>query len=93
MNDGCRNRRYTRIIALAEKFEHNTHMIEKRVLQDEKDFTPDVPINLQNGQLYGKGKKNLIFQMRTCLRPQIRCQEKLWFLLQSIGTAPQHRFL
>ena len=29
MNDGCRNIRYARAIALAEKFERNTRMIEK----------------------------------------------------------------
>ena len=29
MQDGCHNRRYARAIALAEKFERNTHMIEK----------------------------------------------------------------
>ena len=29
MNDGCRNRRYARAIALAEKFEPNTGIIEK----------------------------------------------------------------
>ena len=29
MNDGCCNRRYARAIALAEKFERNTGMIEK----------------------------------------------------------------
>ena len=57
MNDGCRNRRYARAIALAEKFERNTRMIEKTVWQDEKDFTLDVPVNLQNDRVYGKGKK------------------------------------
>ena len=30
--------------------------------------------------------------MRTCLRPRLRCQEKLWFPLQSLGTAPQNCF-
>ena len=58
MNDGCRNRRYARPIALAEKFKRNTRMTEKTVWQDEKDFTLDVPVNLQNDQLYGKGKKS-----------------------------------
>ena len=57
MNDGCRNRRYARPIALAEKFERNTRMIEKTVGQDKKNFTLDVSINLQNDCLYGKGKK------------------------------------
>ena len=32
-------------------------MIEKAVWQDEKDFTLDVPVNLKNDQVYGKGKK------------------------------------
>ena len=58
MSDGCRNRRYARAIALAEKFERNTRMIEKTVWQDEKDFTLDVPVNLQNDRVYGKGKKS-----------------------------------
>ena len=38
-------------------------------------------------------EKNLMFQMRTCLRPQIRFQEKLWFPQQSLGTALRNRFL
>ena len=46
-------------------------MIEKIVWQDEKDFTLDVSVNLQNDWVYGK-EKNLMFQMRTCLRPQTR---------------------
>ena len=56
MNDGCRNRRYAHAIALAEKFDCNTRMIEKIVWQDEKDVTLDVAVNLQNDQVYGKGK-------------------------------------
>ena len=58
-------------ITLAEKFEHNTCMVEKTVWQDEKDFTLDISVNLQNDWLYRKGK-NLMFQMRTCLHPRIR---------------------
>ena len=54
----CRNRRYARAITLAEKFERNTRMTEKTVWQDEKDFTLDVPVNLQNARVYGKGKKS-----------------------------------
>ena len=80
MNDGCRNRRYARAIALAEKFERNTRMIKKRVWQDEKDFIFDVAVKLQNKRVYGK-EKNLTFQMRTFLLPRIRCQEKLWAAL------------
>ena len=38
-------------------------------------------------------KKKLIFQMRTYLRPRTRCQENLWFPLQSLGTAPRNRFV
>jgi len=58
MNSGCRNRRYDRATALAEKFENNCRMVEKTVWQDEKDFTLDVPVNLQNDRVYGKGKKS-----------------------------------
>ena len=92
MNDGCGNRRYVCTIVLVEKFERNTRMIEKTVWQDEKDFTLDVPVNLQNDRIYGKGKKS-VFQMGTCLRQRIRCQENLWFPLQSLGTAPRNRYL
>ena len=53
MNNKCLNRRYARTIALAQKFESNTRMIEKTVWQDEKYFTPD---NLQNELVYGTGK-------------------------------------
>ena len=58
MNDGCRNRRYARAIALAEKFEHNARIIEKTVWQDEKEFTLEVPVNLKNDRVYKKGKKS-----------------------------------
>ena len=51
-------RKYARTIALAEKFERNTRMIEKTAWQDEKDLTFDVPVNLQNDQVYRKGKKS-----------------------------------
>ena len=43
---------------IAEKFARNTRMIEKTVWQDEKDFTLDVPINLQNDRVYEEGKKS-----------------------------------
>ena len=58
INDGCRNRKYARALTLTEKFENNTRMIEKTVWQDEKDFTLDIPVNLQNDGVYGKGKKS-----------------------------------
>ena len=51
MNDGCHNSRYARAITLAEKFEHNTCMVEKTVWQDQKDFTLDISVNLQNDWL------------------------------------------
>ena len=34
--------------SVRERFESNIHMIEKTVWQDEKDFTLEVPVNLQN---------------------------------------------
>ena len=37
-------------------------------------------------------EKNQMFQIRTGLRPRIRRQEKSWFPLQSLGTAPRNRF-
>ena len=53
-----------RAMALAEKFERNTRMTDKTAWQDEKDFTLDVPVNLQlNG--YMEKEKKLMFQMRT----------------------------
>ena len=51
MNNGCRNRRYDCAIGLAEKFECNTHMIEKTVWQDENDFKLD-------DRVYGKRRKS-----------------------------------
>ena len=85
MNNGCRNRRYDCTIALVEKFECNTHMIEKTVWQDENDFTLD-------DRVYGKRRKSDVPD-EDLLHPQIRCQEKLWFPLQSLGTVPRNRFL
>ena len=35
-------------------------MIEKAFEQDEKDFTLEVPVNLQNDHIYGEGKKSHI---------------------------------
>ena len=32
-------------------------MVEKTCWQDEKDFTLDVPVNLQNDRVYGKEKE------------------------------------
>ena len=76
MNYECHNRRYARAVALTEKFEPTTRMIEKTVWQNEKDFTLDISVKLRNDRVHGKGK-NLMLQMRTCLYPRIRCQENL----------------
>ena len=35
-------------------------MIEKAFEQDEKDFTLEVPVDLQNDRIYGEGKKSHI---------------------------------
>ena len=92
VNDGCHHRRYAHAIALTEKFECITHMIEKTVWQDEKDL-PLTFLLTYNMTWYMEKENNLIIQMRTCLHPQIRCQEKLWFPLQSLDMAPQSCFL
>ena len=60
MREGTRNRRESRASSLRERFESNARMIEKTVWQDEKDFTLEVPVNLQNDRVYGKGKKSEI---------------------------------
>jgi hypothetical protein len=60
MGDGTRERRLARATSLVEKFEKNLRMIEKTVWQDEKKFPLDVPVNLQNGRVYSKGKKSYI---------------------------------
>ena len=92
MNGGCRNRRHARAIALAEKFELNARMIEKTVWQDEK-ILPLTFLLTYKMTGYMEKQKKLMCQMRTCFRPQIRCQDKLCFPMQSLGTAPQNRFL
>ena len=60
MSEETRNRRETRACSLRERFESNIRMMEKTVLQDEKYFTLEVPVNLQNDRLYDKGKKSNI---------------------------------
>ena len=56
MSEGTRKRRGTLAGSLRERFENNICMIEKTVWQDEKDFTLEVPVNLQNNCVYGKRK-------------------------------------
>ena len=69
-------------MALAEKFECNTRMTEKTAWQDEKGFTLDVPVNLQNEWVHGKGKK-----------ADVPDENKLWFPLQSLDTTKRNRLL
>ena len=54
MSDGCHTRRYARAIALAEKFERNTRMIEKTVWKDEKDVTFDLVTYKMTGYMEKK---------------------------------------
>ena len=58
MSEGTLNRRETRAVNLKDRFEKNSRMIEKTVWQDEKDFTLEVPVNLQNDRVYSSGKKS-----------------------------------
>ena len=60
MSEETRNRRETRACSLRERSESNIRMMGKTVLQDEKYFTLEVPVNLQNDRLYDKGKKSNI---------------------------------
>ena len=47
----CRNRRYARAIALAEKLERNTRIIEITLWQDERNFPLYGPVNLKNDRV------------------------------------------
>ena len=55
---GTRNRRETCTGSLRERFESNICMIKETVWQDEKYFTLEVPVNLKNDRVHGKGKKS-----------------------------------
>lgn len=61
MSKGTWNRRETSTGSLRERFENKISMIEKSIWQDEKDFSLEVSINLQNDCVYGKGKNALWF--------------------------------
>ena len=69
MNDWCRNRRYAYVIALAEKFERNTRMIGK--YSKRKKILPLAFLLSYKMTGYMEKEKNLMLEIRTCLRPQI----------------------
>ena len=58
VSEETKKRRTERAGALAERFSKNSRSIEKCVWQDEKDFTLEVPLNVQNSRVYGKEKKS-----------------------------------
>ena len=58
VSERTQNRGESNVVSLRERFESNISMIEKMVWQDEKDFTLEVFVNLQNDRVYGKGKKS-----------------------------------
>ena len=70
VSEGTKKRRTERSGALAERFSHK-RSVEKCVFQDEKDFTLDVPINLQNSRVY----TNRAFKDEETLKRRIR---KVW---------------
>ena len=60
MNNGTRERRTIRSGNLAERFDRNPRLVEKFAYQDEKDFTLEVPTNIQNNRVYLQGKKDQV---------------------------------
>ena len=45
---------------LTERFDRNSRLVEKFAYQDEKDFTLEVPTNIQNNRVYFEGKKDQV---------------------------------
>ena len=80
MSEGTRNRRETRADFLRERFESNISLIEKTIWQGEKDFTLEIPVNLQNDCVYGK-----ISLMKIYLVRQTKCPKKSWYPLPFHG--------
>ena len=60
MNNGTRDQRTIRSGNLAECFDRNPRLVEKFAYQDEKDFTLEVPTNIQSNRIYFKGKKGQV---------------------------------
>ena len=58
MSEVTRSRREICSSSLRQWFESNILVIEKLVWLDEKDFSLEVPVNLQNDCVYGNGKKS-----------------------------------
>ena len=56
--------------------------------QDEKDFTLDIPMNIQNSRVYGMNKKENIPAnplLTAFFIERIDKQKKLWYLPVSLG--------
>ena len=53
MSEGTKKRQTERAGALAERLS-NKKSVEKCLLEDEKDFTLEIPLNDQNSRVYGK---------------------------------------
>ena len=60
LNNGTRDRRTIRSGNLAERFDRNPRLVEKFAYQDGKDFTLEVPTNIQSNRIYFKGKKGQV---------------------------------
>ena len=60
MNNGTRDQRTVRSWNLTERFDHNPRLVKKFAFQNEKKFTLEVPVNVQNNRVYFEGKKNQI---------------------------------
>ena len=93
MNDGCRYKKYAYAIALAKKFELNARIWLKKQYGKMKKILPLTFLLTYTMTGYMEKEKILMLQMKTCLPPRIICQEKLWFPLESLGTAPRNLFL
>ena len=79
MSEGTRNRRETRAVFLRERFESNISLIEKTIWQGEKDFTLEIPVNLQNDRVYGKISLMKIYLVRKMLESLAGCRTMFLF--------------